>query len=266
MNKQAKQYHYCYKILFETGQFYIGVRTSKGCTPLEDSYTGSPKDKSLWTELTFEKHILADFATRHEAHSFEISLLKRYIGDPLCLNKKASLPDGSLGGNIGGPRAGLVHSEKAKQGLHPAQLLAKEGKLNFQQPEFIEQVKLRAKEKLALGQHNFQSYSAEQRSARAIKINKSAATNGRHAFQQPAIRDAMELSKRIKARKYAHEDDYNRLRLLFASNGCANIFDWAWPMFNWHMENKLEARPMLRAIKAGLSYADYIKGDKCYKT
>lgn len=50
--------HYTYKILFETGHVYYGVRTCKK-DPYKDNYFGSPVTyKDFWTAHKFEKTIL----------------------------------------------------------------------------------------------------------------------------------------------------------------------------------------------------------------
>jgi hypothetical protein len=64
--------HYVYKITFETGHIYYGVRSCE-CLPKEDPYLGSPYTyKHFWDEYQPVKTIIADdFLTREDANEFE---------------------------------------------------------------------------------------------------------------------------------------------------------------------------------------------------
>lgn len=69
-------YHYVYKIEFETGHFYFGVRSSK-CIPEKDSYLGSPSTfKHYWDTYSHKKYIISIWPTRKEANIVEDLLIK----------------------------------------------------------------------------------------------------------------------------------------------------------------------------------------------
>jgi hypothetical protein len=98
--------HYTYKLISqETGEYYIGVRSSK-CNPKEDSYKGSmvswKVDKNLLT-----KEILGVFPTRIEANKAERQEIESFIKDPL--NRNYYIP------NVGFCTFGMKMSEEAKK-------------------------------------------------------------------------------------------------------------------------------------------------------
>ena len=67
--------HYVYKISFETGHVYFGVRSCK-CSPEEDVYMGSPvTHKDYWERYEPKKTILKEFDTREEAEEAEKFLI-----------------------------------------------------------------------------------------------------------------------------------------------------------------------------------------------
>jgi hypothetical protein len=69
-------YHYTYKISFETGHVYFGVRSCE-CLPEEDTYMGSPVTfKNYWEEYEPRKVILRTFDTRDEANDHEDVLIE----------------------------------------------------------------------------------------------------------------------------------------------------------------------------------------------
>lgn len=71
------EYHYCYKIEFETGHVYFGSRSCK-CKPEDDvKYLGSPKThKTHWEAFEPVKVILREFDTRKEACEYENVLIE----------------------------------------------------------------------------------------------------------------------------------------------------------------------------------------------
>jgi len=81
--------HYVYKIVFEDGQYYIGVRKlPAGTTPMEDSYMGSGKAvrRLLKTQMA-KKQVLAVVEDKHDAYRMERQLVSYdLLKDPLCLN------------------------------------------------------------------------------------------------------------------------------------------------------------------------------------
>lgn len=84
-----KREHYVYKTTDEVnGEFYIGVRTSKGCSAVEDTaYSGSfiswQPDND---HKNLNKEVLCTFPTRELADEFEIELISENITDPLNRN------------------------------------------------------------------------------------------------------------------------------------------------------------------------------------
>jgi hypothetical protein len=82
---------YCYIILFEDRDFYIGVRKCpKGSTPFSDSYSGSPRThKRKWGEVSWRKRILTIFDSFDEARAHESILLNhvKWATNPRCLNE-----------------------------------------------------------------------------------------------------------------------------------------------------------------------------------
>lgn len=68
-------FHYVYKIKFETGHIYYGVRSCK-CKPCDDNYVGSPKThKNYWKDYKYKKYILSEFDSRKEAEEAERFLI-----------------------------------------------------------------------------------------------------------------------------------------------------------------------------------------------
>ena len=72
----SKVHHYCYRIDFETGHVYYGVRSCK-CSPKDDNgYLGSPvRHKDYWSKHKPKKTILKEFDTRLEAEEAEKFLI-----------------------------------------------------------------------------------------------------------------------------------------------------------------------------------------------
>lgn len=94
-------HNYTYKIEFETGHTYYGVRSCK-CLPEEDPYLGSPKThKNYWTEYEPKKTVLKEFKTRGEAFDYETELIKNAwaIDKSLSLNASISNKKFSMHGS-----------------------------------------------------------------------------------------------------------------------------------------------------------------------
>ncbi len=80
--KTTKETHYVYKITnlnpINEEQYYIGVRTSKDCSPIEDEYMGSSEylDEAIHNQglQNFKKDILSVWDTREAAHLEEVRL------------------------------------------------------------------------------------------------------------------------------------------------------------------------------------------------
>lgn len=82
------EYFYTYKILFETGEYYIGRRKCpNGVLPQNDKYMGSPKtNKNKW-KLQKTKIILNVFnSDKEHVIDEENQLGNKWKTDPLCLN------------------------------------------------------------------------------------------------------------------------------------------------------------------------------------
>ena len=86
---KKEKYHYTYKVtLEETGEFYIGVRSSKSEPHLDNKYKGSMVSWKV-DKSKLKKEILGIYKTRKEANEKEISLLmlyKKQNKDSLCKN------------------------------------------------------------------------------------------------------------------------------------------------------------------------------------
>ena len=79
---------YTYKIIFNDGHYYYGMRKSIG-SPEEDIYWGSPKThKDKWRTMMYSKEIINVYTDCTECAQAEIELIKPvYRADPLCLNE-----------------------------------------------------------------------------------------------------------------------------------------------------------------------------------
>lgn len=81
--------YYTYKIIFETGHYYIGRRKCpENLNPESDPYMGSPiTNKSYWNSVKYQKEIIEtyDNATDHELGEL-YHLNDLWKSDPLCLN------------------------------------------------------------------------------------------------------------------------------------------------------------------------------------
>jgi Mor family transcriptional regulator len=89
-----EMYHYIYMIKFNTGQFYIGSRTSKLPPEKDTKYWGSPKTfKHLWEDTSLEKtkHIIKVCEDVEEKRKIEPKLIKVAWDQypDLCLNASA---------------------------------------------------------------------------------------------------------------------------------------------------------------------------------
>jgi hypothetical protein len=93
---------YTYKILFEDGFYYYGVRKTN-LNPDEDPYTGSPVTfAEKWKTTPFTKEVLQIFDSWEKASEAELTLIREvFKKDPLCLNR-----------NCGG----FIHPESASLG------------------------------------------------------------------------------------------------------------------------------------------------------
>lgn len=79
-------YHYTYRVTHEaTGEFYIGVRTSK-CQPTQDRYIGSGRWPADTDKQRLVKTITGQFQSREEAHAAEQQQIQTAAGNPLLKN------------------------------------------------------------------------------------------------------------------------------------------------------------------------------------
>lgn len=85
-------FHYLYKIIKQdTGEFYIGVRSSRNKPEDDRSYLGSGKVISASVKKhgrdAFTKYIIAECQSRDDANSLEKQFVTdEILADPLCLN------------------------------------------------------------------------------------------------------------------------------------------------------------------------------------
>lgn len=93
MSSSTSIYHpYVYKVIDrETGEFYIGSRTSKSRKYSSELDILMYKTSSKYVKENFHKFdafIIAEFFDKKDAFDFEQSLILESIKDPLCLNKQ----------------------------------------------------------------------------------------------------------------------------------------------------------------------------------
>ncbi len=89
-------YHYVYRVeALDTGEFYIGSRSSNTLPEEDFKYKGSQYQWKLTKEQKSKLHktiIKSDFSSRNEAILFEANLIKENFKDPL--NRNGTIPDG----------------------------------------------------------------------------------------------------------------------------------------------------------------------------
>jgi hypothetical protein len=96
--------YYTYKILFQDGFYYYGVRKTD-LNPEEDPYTGSPVTfAEKWKTTPFTKELIQVFESWEQASEAEVKLIREvFKKDPFCLNRNCAgsfHPDSSkLGGS-----------------------------------------------------------------------------------------------------------------------------------------------------------------------
>jgi hypothetical protein len=116
--------HYTYKIEFETGHFYFGVRSCE-CLPKDDPYLGSPSYyKDYWDNYEPKKYIISTHLTRQEAADYESVL----IDYGWSINRQLSLNASNLGfkfSTYGKP----LSKERKEQISKPFKLISPEGQI-----------------------------------------------------------------------------------------------------------------------------------------
>jgi predicted transcriptional regulator len=82
--------HYVYRLTDQkTGEFYIGVRTSKVAAGTDTNYRGSGR----WCQVMrlsgaqLSKDILGEFKTRLDAEAAELEAIRQVFMDPKCMNR-----------------------------------------------------------------------------------------------------------------------------------------------------------------------------------
>ncbi len=173
--------HYTYWLTCnETGQHYIGKRTSSN-VPEEDDYMSSSKvvHEMLSNGRTFSKYILAIWDTSEEAMSHEILLHDIFSVDknPNFLNMcKQTSSKFVMTSKV----ASMIQQKKVKDGTHHMlggeiqRKRLQDGKHNFLDPEYY--VKIQEK-MLKEGTHNM--IGGKIQSA----MNRRLVVEGRHCFQ-----------------------------------------------------------------------------------
>lgn len=112
--------YYTYKILFQDGFYYYGVRKTN-LNPEEDPYTGSPITfAEKWKTTPFTKEVIQIFASWEEASEAEVKLIRAaFKTDPFCLNRNCAgsfHPDSArLGGSKKDPEQRRIDSSKGGQ-------------------------------------------------------------------------------------------------------------------------------------------------------
>lgn len=114
---------YTYKITFEDGYYYYGLRKVKNSNPDEDAYFGSPVTfREKWEQTPFTKEVLEVFDCWEVAAKAEKDLIKpSYKSDPKCLNRNCG---GSIHPDLckeGGKKKDPVARERdSRKGGHQA--------------------------------------------------------------------------------------------------------------------------------------------------
>lgn len=85
--------HYVYRTTYlPTGEFYIGVRSSV-TEPKDDKYLGSGSFTffSRYNRKGYSKEIIAEFPSRDEAETYELSIISQNISNTLCKNLRVEI-------------------------------------------------------------------------------------------------------------------------------------------------------------------------------
>ena len=120
------RFSYVYKIEFEDGSWYWGVRLCpKNVFPTEDKYTGSPvTHREKWKEK-FKKSVVKEFEDYAEATAYEIELIRRDWENNLCLNENCKGAVSRVACSKGGQKAaektrGVPRSEEIREKISKA--------------------------------------------------------------------------------------------------------------------------------------------------
>lgn len=124
--------HYTYKIEFETGHFYFGVRSCE-CLPKDDPYLGSPSyHKDYWNNYEPKKYIISTHLTREEAAEYESVL----IDYGWSINRQLSLNASNMGSKFSVYGKSLSEKQKSKisqankgKGSKSFEIVSPEGRL-----------------------------------------------------------------------------------------------------------------------------------------
>jgi hypothetical protein len=105
--------YYTYKILFEDGFYYYGVRKTD-LNPEKDPYTGSPVTfAEKWKTTPFTKEVLQTFESWELACETEVKLIKKvFKTDPPCLNRNCGGAIHPNSASLGGTRKSTEQRQK----------------------------------------------------------------------------------------------------------------------------------------------------------
>jgi hypothetical protein len=121
-NKREIRLSYVYRVDFEDGSWYWGVRLCPpGFKPEEDAYAGSPiTHKEKWKER-FMKTVVKEFDDYAEAGRYELELIKKDWHNDLCLNENC----GGIISRSSCSKGGQKSAEKTKGVPRPLEVRKK---------------------------------------------------------------------------------------------------------------------------------------------
>ena len=88
-------YHYVYRLTFDDGKMYIGMRSTRIQPKLDTCYLGSGRGLPLRAPQTCRKEILREFSSRRDAAAYEIECIDREdaVRSPMYYNLRRSTYD-----------------------------------------------------------------------------------------------------------------------------------------------------------------------------
>lgn len=84
-------FHYVY-VLRLGPLFYVGCRSSQAVPEEDSSYMGSGAWFSGRSKRGVQKEILSEWPCRWSAEAEETRLIRQFIREPLCLNRRVTQP------------------------------------------------------------------------------------------------------------------------------------------------------------------------------
>jgi len=108
----AERISYVYRIDFEDGSWYWGVRLCpENTSPSEDGYSGSPvTHREKWEKDKFKKTVVKEFVDFGEASEYEVEMIKKDWQEKLCLNENC----GGVISRSSCSKGGLASAEKSR--------------------------------------------------------------------------------------------------------------------------------------------------------